>query len=87
MADSYLVEYRQSLKKDLRKIDSENRAVIVTKIQALARNPRPTGVTKLRGSGNLYRIRSGDFRIIYEIFDKKLVIIIIKVGHRSHIYD
>jgi len=87
LADTYLIEYRQSSKKDLRKIDAANRSIIVKKIQALAHNPRPVGVAKLQGGRDLYRIRTGDFRIIYEIFDKKLVILIIKVGHRSHIYD
>ena len=81
------MECRRSLKKDLRKIDSEHRLAIVTRIQALAHNPRPIGVAKLQGSEGLYRIHLGDFRIIYEILDKRLVIIIIKVGHRSHIYE
>ena len=55
-------------------------------IDALASNPRPAGVVKLSGATDLYRIRSGDFRIIYEIQDVGLVVLVLKVGNRRDVY-
>jgi mRNA interferase RelE/StbE len=55
-------------------------------IDTLADNPRPQGVQKLAGGGNEYRIREGDYRVVYEIRDKTLVIVVIKLGHRKDIY-
>jgi mRNA interferase RelE/StbE len=55
-------------------------------IRNLAENPRPQGVKKLSGNENLYRIRKGDYRIIYQIEDDVLLIIIVLVGHRKEIY-
>ena len=59
---------------------------IVRKIQGLADNPRPAGVVKLSGEQQLYRLRHGDFRIIYEIRDDEVLVIIVKVGHRRDVY-
>jgi mRNA interferase RelE/StbE len=65
-------------KADLRRIDA--------KIRALADDPRPHGVKKLEGSGELYRIRAGDYRILYQIEDARLVIVVVDVGNRRDIY-
>ncbi|MEP0872105.1 type II toxin-antitoxin system RelE/ParE family toxin [Trichocoleus desertorum AS-A10] len=48
--------------------------------------PRPTGVVKLEDSNSLYRVRLGDYRIIYEIQDTQLLVVVVKVGHRSDVY-
>lgn len=56
------------------------------KIQELEENPRPFGLKKLVAEENLYRIRVGDYRIIYQIQDKILLILVIKIGHRKDIY-
>lgn len=63
---------------DLRRIDP--------KIQALAEVPRPAGVKKLEGMTDLYRIRSGDYRIVYQIEEARLVILVVHVGNRRDIY-
>jgi len=55
-------------------------------MEALTRNPRPHGVKKLSGEQNLYRIRAGDYRIIYQIRDKELVVLVLKLGHRRDVY-
>ncbi len=57
-------------------------------IQALRQNPRPRGAKRLQGSHNpaLYRVRVGDFRIVYEIRDEELVVLVIRVGPRSGVY-
>lgn len=82
----YKILYKKSVDKDLRKLSSPIRVQIVKKIQLLAVNPMPKGITKLRGSTDLYRLRHSDYRIIYRINGKELIILIIKVGHRKDVY-
>lgn len=60
---------------------------IIEDISALTTSPRPSGCKKLKGFKNAYRIRVGDYRIIYEVEDKILRIIIIAIGHRKDIYE
>jgi len=55
-------------------------------IDSLADDPRPSGVKKLKGPDGFYRVRIGDYRIVYDIRDKELVVIIIRIGHRKEIY-
>ena len=85
-AVKYKLFYKKSVDKDLRKLPSNTRKNIVKKIQRLESHPHPIGSTKLRGSTNLYRFRHSAYRIIYEIKETKLVILVIKVGHRKEIY-
>lgn len=59
---------------------------IITAISELENNPRPNGCKKLKGRDG-YRIRIGNYRVIYEIFDDKLIIDVIAVGHRKDIYE
>jgi mRNA interferase RelE/StbE len=65
-------------KADLRRVDA--------KIRALAEDPRPAGAKKLEGVGELYRVRSGDYRILYQIEDARLVVVVVDVGNRRDIY-
>ena len=65
-------------KSDLRKVDA--------KIQALAENPRPAGAKKLEGVDDLYRIRSGNYRVIYQVEDVRLIVLVVDVGDRRNIY-
>jgi mRNA interferase RelE/StbE len=57
-----------------------------SKIQELAIEPRPDGVAKLKNGENRYRIRVGDYRILYQIFDDILIVTVVRVGHRSEVY-
>ena len=59
---------------------------IVKRLRTLKDTPRPQGVKKLAGEENLYRIREGDYRIVYTIQDKKLIILVVKIGDRKEIY-
>jgi mRNA interferase RelE/StbE len=81
----YKVHIRASVYKDFRSISKIERNRIVKRIEALAENPRPFGYRKLTEQ-NRYRIRQGDYRIIYEIFDDKLIVWVVKVGHRRDVY-
>jgi mRNA interferase RelE/StbE len=82
----YTILYKKSVEKDLRKLPAAHREIIILKIQALATDPRPSSITKLRGASNLYRIRHTDYRIIYQLNDDELIVLVVKVGHRREIY-
>jgi mRNA interferase RelE/StbE len=83
----YRIEVRPSVKKTLEKIrDTRLRNRIDDAFNKLAENPRRIGVEKMSGPENRYRFRVGDYRIIYEIHDALLVILILAVGDRKDIY-
>ncbi len=83
---SYEIEWRRSTKGDLKSIPHEQVARIIQKIGELTQEPRPSGCAKLTGSDCAYRIRVGDYRVIYEIYDARVIIEVIKVAHRKDIY-
>ena len=82
----YRIDVSATAERQLCKLEPEVRARIVDAIKNLASNPRPRGSRKLRGYEDVFRIRKGVFRIIYSIEDDRLLIIILKVGHRREIY-
>jgi mRNA interferase RelE/StbE len=59
---------------------------ITRRLRTLKENPRPQGVKKLAGEEDLYRIREGDYRIIYTIQDKQLIVLVVKIGDRKEVY-
>jgi mRNA interferase RelE/StbE len=59
---------------------------LVKRLKTLRVNPRPQGVKKLAGEDDLYRIREGDYRILYTIQDRKLIVLVVKIGDRKEIY-
>ncbi|NGZ26295.1 MAG: type II toxin-antitoxin system RelE/ParE family toxin [Magnetococcales bacterium] len=67
-------------------MDHAIRKRILSAAHSLATNPRPPGSIKLEGHSNLWRIRAGDFRILYVIEDERLIILLVKVGHRREVY-
>lgn len=83
---SYKVVFKRSVKKDLKKIDSQHLAAILRRIDALAKDPRPDGCKKLKDS-DVYRVRQGNYRIVYEIFDDRLVVIVVSDGSRGSMYQ
>ncbi len=82
----YTIEYKKSVEKELRKLASTQLKGVVAKICALATNPHPDGSVKLRGSSDLFRIRHTDYRIIYRVYNEKLTVLVVKVGHRREVY-
>ncbi|MEM0897185.1 MAG: type II toxin-antitoxin system RelE/ParE family toxin [Verrucomicrobiota bacterium] len=84
--ESYLLEWRRSTKKDLRKIPAKDAEKIVATAELLRENPYPDGCKKLHGSDHAFRIRVGNYRILYEVFDKTLIIEVLKIGDRKDIY-
>lgn len=81
----YRIEVKRSALKALKRILRKDQITIINVIKDLAHNPRPHNCLKLAGSP-YYRVRCGYYRIIYEIQDDQLVIVILKVGHRKEIY-
>ncbi|MEO8064488.1 MAG: type II toxin-antitoxin system RelE/ParE family toxin [Pseudomonadota bacterium] len=77
---SYELVFRKSVAKDLRAFPKKDVKRIMERIRALALDPRPLGCEKLSGQER-YRIRQGAYRIIYEIVDAKLLVLVVKVGH------
>ncbi len=82
----YTVVLSKRAQKELDKLSNTIAAPILKAIAALEENPRPQGYKKLKGREG-YRVRVGNYRIIYEIFDKELLVDVIDVGNRKEIYD
>lgn len=82
----YKVEILKGALKQIKKLPSELQERIQVKIDDLATEPRPNGVKKLKAKENTYRIRVGNYRVIYDIFDDILVVSVVEVGHRSQVY-
>ncbi len=83
---TYVVEIAETAKETLSKLPPKTRRQIAKKIDMLAHNPRPANCTRLTQDTSKYRIRSGDYRIIYEIHDKKVVILVLMIGDRKDVY-
>lgn len=81
----YKITFKKSVSKDLKSVPKSDVKKILLKVDSLAVNPRREGAVKLSGQ-EMYRIRQGLYRIIYEIRDSELVIQVIKIGHRSDVY-
>lgn len=83
---AYNITISKSAQKQLNKLQNDIADRIIDSIYTLADDPRPSGYKKLKGR-EAYRIRVGDYRVIYEIFDNVLLIDIIALGHRKDIYN
>ena len=82
----YRILIKRSAAKELEAISTKKlRQQIVRKIDALSDTPRPRDCQKLSGQDR-YRLRQGDYRIVYEIRDRELVVFLVKVGHRREVY-
>lgn len=83
---AYTVEFSPGAERDFRKLAREIQLRLRPRIDALADHPRPAGAKKLKGREELWRIRVGDYRIIYEVRDRILVVLLVRVAHRSEAY-
>ena len=83
---SYKVEWKNSAYKELQKLSRPMIARVVAAVSELSNEPFPHGVKKLIGSEFSYRIRIGDYRVVYEVFESRLIIEIIRVRHRKDVY-
>lgn len=83
--ESYEIQFKKSVAKDLRSIPTSDVKKILQRVDALALDPRGDGCVKLSGQER-YRVRQGFYRIIYEIKDAEIVVVVVKVAHRSQAY-
>jgi mRNA interferase RelE/StbE len=82
----YKVLFKSSADRELRKLSDAVQRRIVGEVERLAIDPRPRGVVKLAGYDSLWRIRVGDYRVVYEIHDDRLVVLVLRVAHRKDVY-
>lgn len=83
---SFSIQWRSSTRKDLRKLPPREVERIVTAVELLAEEPFPHGSEKLTGADHTYRIRVGDYRVVYEVFVPSKIVEIQRVRHRKDVY-
>ena len=83
--DSYKIFFRRSVIKELKNVPKKDLQRIMKRIEKLALNPRPHGCEKISGQDR-FRIRQGNYRIVYSIQENELTVWIVKIGHRREVY-
>ena len=83
---AYAVVLKPAVVRELRKLPGDARRRVAARVDALAGDPRPPGVEALRGASDLYRVRVGDYRIVYQVEHKALVVLVVRIGHRREVY-
>jgi mRNA interferase RelE/StbE len=84
---THSVEFAPLARRQMKKLPREIQMRIIERVEELASNPRPAGVKKLVSDDNLYRVRVGEYRAVYQIRDRELVVLIVKIGHRREVYS
>lgn len=84
---SYRITLAPAAARQLRKFDPQVRRRIQAALELLAIDPRPPAATRLVGGSGEWRVRTGDYRIIYEIHDDQLLVLVLRVGHRRDVYE
>jgi mRNA interferase RelE/StbE len=82
----YHVEVARRALKSITALPRKDQQRVRAAIDLLAENPRPSGCVALAGEAHAYRVRTGDYRIIYEVFDERLLVQFVRTGHRRDIY-
>ena len=83
---SYEIEISRTAERQLKKLAEEDQLRVVRAVLALTEEPRPRGSRKLTGYDDVFRIRVGRFRVLYSVSDARLVILVLKIGHRRDVY-
>ena len=81
----YKILFRKSVSRDMRRIPNQDIRRILKTIVSFSEDPRPSGAERLSGQER-YRVRQGNYRIIYEINDWEIIVVVVKVGHRKDVY-
>ncbi|GAA3945925.1 type II toxin-antitoxin system RelE family toxin [Pseudoclavibacter caeni] len=82
----YRVDFTTAAARELKKLPQQARSRLLSAIAQLATDPRPHGARKLAGEQTAWRIRVGDHRVIYDVFDAHLAVTVVRVGHRREVY-
>ncbi|MBX9659526.1 MAG: type II toxin-antitoxin system RelE/ParE family toxin [Nitrospiraceae bacterium] len=85
MTDSYSLAVKKSAERELRALPKIDLRRVLDRIRGLAQNPHPSGSEKLSGQCH-YRVRQGDYRIVYSVDDDHRIITVVKIGHRREVY-
>ncbi len=84
---AYRIEVTPRARKDLKALPTRERQRVADQIDALKTNPRPQNCKKLKGREDFYRIRVGDYRVVYQVENEVLLILIVRIGDRKEIYE
>jgi len=84
---SYRVEFTTAAARQVRKLPRAARDRVLDAIEALGEDPRPHGAKKLVGELTAWRVRIGDYRVIYDVFDSELTVTVVRAAHRREVYD
>jgi mRNA interferase RelE/StbE len=82
----YAVEFTPQARREFDKLPDDVQDILELRLDALSLSPRPPGMKKMAGTDDLFRIRVGDYRIVYRIKDRVLLIVVMHVGHRKEVY-
>ncbi len=82
----YSIEFTPAALRDLESLPRDAQKRIGKKIDSLAQNPRPAGAVAIKGGEGLLRLRVGTYRVIYRVEDDRLVILVVRIGHRKEVY-
>jgi mRNA interferase RelE/StbE len=83
---AYRIDFTPRADRQFKALDRPIQVRLGRRIDSLAENPYPQGVKKLGGEEDLYRVRVGDYRIVYQVRQKTLLVLIVRIGHRSEVY-
>jgi mRNA interferase RelE/StbE len=82
----YQVLFAPAADRQLRKLPQAVQRRIVRSMEGLQTNPRPPGAIKLQGEHDLYRLRAGAWRVVYQLADDRLVVLVVRIGHQGDVY-
>ena len=82
----YCIEVSATAERQIRKLGVRDQHRVINVIQKLAVRPRPRGCRKLQGYDDIYRVRTGVFRILYSVEDERLLVLVLKIGHRREVF-
>ncbi|MFI5116312.1 MAG: type II toxin-antitoxin system RelE/ParE family toxin [Terriglobales bacterium] len=80
------MRFVESAARSLKKLPAGPRLRIGARIEALADNPHPPGTRKMTGEEHAYRIRIGDYRVVYDVLEDVIVVLVLRIGHRKDVY-
>ena len=83
----YRVLFARAARKELESLPEKVQQRVLQAAESLAEEPRPRGCKKLKGHENTYRVRVGDYRVVYEIHEKEVIVLIVRVRHRKDAYE
>ncbi len=83
---AYQVDFTTAAARQVRKLPKPARTRLLAAAAALANDPRPSGARKLVGEATAWRVRIGDYRVIYDVFDQTLTVTVVRAGHRRDVY-